>query len=187
MTQIRIAAISGSLRANSYNTALLREAARLAPDGITVELVNIDRVPLYNADDEKLRGYPEAVQDIRGRVVAADALLVATPEYNGSVPGVLKNALDWLSRGSDNPLRGMPTAIFGGAGRYGSSGAQRHLRDVLHSVGAVSAPTSLALVRVWDEFDGGRLVSPDTQDRVRRLVEELGAFALRFQESAVRP
>lgn len=187
MTQTRIAAISGSLRADSYNTALLREAADLAPSGVEVEILNLSDVPLYNADDEKVLGYPSSVEDLRARLSNADALLIATPEYNGSIPGVLKNTLDWLSRGSDNPLRGMPTATIGGAGRYGSSGAQRHLRDVLQNVGAVVAPKGLALVRIWDEFDEERRIASDeTRARLQAVVEGLASFASALKGSAAR-
>ncbi len=188
MNEVRIAGISGSLRAESYNTALLREAAGLAPSGVEVDILNLSDVPLYNADDEKLLGYPSSVEELRAKLAVADALLIATPEYNGSIPGVLKNALDWLSRGSDNPLRDLPTATIGGAGRYGSSGAQRHLRDVLQSVGAVVSPKGLALVRIWDEFDEDRRISsPQTQAKLQAVVEKsLAGFAAALRQSSAR-
>ena len=187
MTPTRIVAISGSLRADSYNTALVREAARLTSDDVEVAVLDLSDVPLYNGDDEQLFGYPAGVQRLRDQLAGADALLIATPEYNSSIPGVLKNVLDWLSRGSDSPLRRMPTATVGGAGRYGSTGAQRHLRDVLHSVGAVIAPQGLALVRVWDEFDDHlELSSDETRDRLRQVVEALASFSRRVAASPVQ-
>lgn len=133
---INILTISGSLRVKSLNTALLRETARVAPAGI--ELEHFDRmpeIPLFNEDEE--HPAPPAVADLRARVAAADGLLIATPEYNASVPGVLKNTIDWLSRPSEQGLvlEHKPVAIIGASmGPFGTSRAQLTLRQVLHKV-----------------------------------------------------
>jgi NAD(P)H-dependent FMN reductase len=111
----KIVGISGSLRAGSYNTMLLRAAATLAPAGTTIEVATIEGIPLYNADIEE-DGIPEAVTALRERIIAADGLLIATPEYNNSMPGVLKNAIDWLSRPPAEIPRvftGRPVGIIG--------------------------------------------------------------------------
>jgi chromate reductase, NAD(P)H dehydrogenase (quinone) len=114
---LRVLALSGSLREKSYNTALLREAQRLAPDGVTIAIASIAEFPLYNADLEA-RAFPQAVRDISASVAKADALFIATPEYNFSIPGVLKNAIGWLSRPPlDRVLAGKPVAIAGAGGR----------------------------------------------------------------------
>ncbi len=98
----KILAVAGSLRRKSYNTALLRAAVDLAPDGTVVEVGSIDGIPLYDADLEASDGIPEAVSLLKEQIAASDGLLVATPEYNNSMPGVLKNTMDWLSRPDPN-------------------------------------------------------------------------------------
>src|SRR5665647_385174 len=113
MTPLNVLALSGSLREKSYNTALLREASRLAPAGMAIEIAPIRDIPLYDADIEA-RGFPAAVTALSGKVKDADALLIATPEYNFSFPGVLKNTIDWLSRPPlDTALVRKPVAIIG--------------------------------------------------------------------------
>ena len=125
---LNVLAISGSLREKSYNTALLREAVRLAPAGMTIEIASIRDIPLYDADVEA-RSMPQAVTALSAKVNDADALLIATPEYNFSFPGVLKNVIDWLSRPPlDAVLVRKPLAIMGAGGRLGSARAQYHLR-----------------------------------------------------------
>lgn len=105
----RILGISGSLRAGSFNTALLRAAQRLAPEGVTIEIATLHGIPLYDGDEETASGIPAAVEALKARIQASDALLLATPEYNNGIPGVVKNGIDWLSR----PASGIP-ALFGG-------------------------------------------------------------------------
>jgi chromate reductase len=104
---IKVLGISGSLRGGSYNTAALREAARLAPPGMQIELADIAGIPLYNEDDYA-QGFPPAVERLREQIRAADGLLLVTPEYNYSMPGVLKNAIDWVSRPPEQPFSGSP-------------------------------------------------------------------------------
>lgn len=128
---IRAVGISGSLRQGSYNTALLRAAQALAPEGLAVEIADIRDIPLYD-DDVRGKGLPLSVQRFRGQLAAADAIIIATPEYNFSIPGVLKNAIDWASRPPDQPFAGKPVAIMGAAaGALGTARAQYHLRQVL--------------------------------------------------------
>ena len=109
-----ILGISGSLRAGSYNSMLLRAAAAMAPEGTAIEIATIADIPLYNYDIEE-KGTPEAVTALRARIIAADGLLLVTPEYNNSMPGVLKNAIDWLSRPPDSArvFTGRPVGIIG--------------------------------------------------------------------------
>jgi chromate reductase, NAD(P)H dehydrogenase (quinone) len=134
---MRILGISGSLRRDSHNTRLLRGVGDLLPDG--VELVLFDQlaaIPPYNEDEEHQT--PPAVAALKAAIAGADALLVATPEYNASIPGVLKNALDWVSRPvADTPLMGKPTAVIGAStGLFGAVWAQAETRKVLSTIGA---------------------------------------------------
>jgi len=171
---VRVLAISGSLRAASNNTALLRVAAEEAPAGIEVDLWNDLRdVPPYDADDDLDPG-PAAVEALRDAVRDADAVLIATPEYNGSIPGALKNAVDWVSRPfPTNAFRNKPVAVIGTShGAFGGVWSQAELRKVLGIVGARVAPVELAVPLAEDKFgaDGSLL-----DDALRPLVR--GALA----------
>lgn len=128
---IRVFGISGSLRKGSYNTALLRAAKELAPEGMQIEIYEgLGAIPPYN-EDVREQGWPEPVRELRERIAAADALLVVTPEYNYSIPGVLKNAIDWASRPPNPPMAGKPAAIMGASGgNFGTARAQLHLRQI---------------------------------------------------------
>src|SRR4051812_4974137 len=118
---LNVLGISGSLRRASFNTALLNEAVRLAPASMTIEVASIRDIPLYDGDAED-RGFPPGVVAFRDRLRKADALLIACPEYNFSIPGVLKNVFDWLSRPPDQTVtNGKPVAIMGAGGRLGSA------------------------------------------------------------------
>jgi chromate reductase len=152
----RLLAISGSLRRESYNTALLDAAA--AECGSEIEFViwnRLDRIPSYSEDIDV---EPEAVALFKAEIVRADALLIATPEYNGSVPGALKNALDWASRPfADNPLRGKRVAVIGASqGAFGAVWAQAELRKVLRTVGAAVEERHLAVAYAQLAFGAGR-------------------------------
>jgi chromate reductase len=135
---MRILAISGSLRSGSLNTRLLREIAERAPAGVEIELWDdLKAIPPYDADDDT--GFaPGPVRDLRQAIAVADGLLFATPEYNSSIPGVLKNAIDWASRPREStPLQGKPAAVVGATtGQFGAVWAQADLRKVLASTGA---------------------------------------------------
>ncbi len=177
---IQVLGISGSLRRGSFNTALLRAAQELAPQRMTIELASLDKLPPYNADVEREEGFPPAVEDLREAIAEADALLIATPEYNFSIPGVLKNAIDWASRGGrDAPITDKPAAILGGGGRSGTLRAQLHLRQILqHNNLRVVQKPEVLVDRVWEHVDReGRLVEERFRDQIRRLLEALAAEA----------
>lgn len=135
----RLVGIGGSLRRGSYNTGLLRAAAELMPEGSSLEVHGIAGVPLYNADDENALGIPPAVATLKEALVAADALVLATPEYNNSIPGVLKNAIDWMSRppaDSAQVFAGKPVALVGASpGGFGTILAQEAWLGVLRTLG----------------------------------------------------
>jgi chromate reductase, NAD(P)H dehydrogenase (quinone) len=184
---MRVLAISGSLRADSYNTALARAAGELAPAGADVELYEgLGLLPPYDQDaDQADLEPPAAVQDLRSRIEAADALLFVTPEYNGSIPGVLKNAIDWVSaRHSGSSLTNKTVAIAGATtGQYGAIWAQQDLRRVLGISGARVIAGEVPVARAQNVFDeGGRLRDPLVSDRLREhlalLVAECQPVAL---------
>ena len=180
MTQLTVLALSGSLREKSYNTALLHEACRLAPAGMTVDIASIREIPLYDADLEA-RGFPPAVTALSARVKSADALLIATPEYNFSIPGVLKNAIDWLSRPPlDAALVRKPVAIVGAGGRLGSARAQYHLRQVCGCLSMLPVPRpEIFVLNAWEKFDGeGRLKDDAVTKQVGDLLAALADWTL---------
>ena len=136
---MKVLGISGSLRRGSHNTALLRAAAELLPDGVELELWDgLKAVPPYDEDDDDVESAPAAVASLRDAIAGADAVLFATPEYNHSIPGQLKNALDWLSRPLDrSPLLNKPVSVIGASqGAFGAVWAQAELRKVLGALGA---------------------------------------------------
>ena len=180
-TALSVLAVSGSLRRSSHNTAALRTAAELAPPGMTVRVVTLHGIPNFNADVEA-RGLPPEVEVLRGAIAAADTLLIATPEYNWSIPGALKNALDWASRGGGaSPLRGKPAAILGAGGRFGTVRAQTHLREILrhNGVRVVGLP-EVMIDTAESRFDAdGRLLDERFRGQIRRLLEALQEEAAR--------
>lgn len=128
---MKILGISGSLRQGSYNSMALRAARKLAPAGMEITIADIGRIPMFN-DDVRLAGEPAPVAELKAQVRAADAVLLVSPEYNFSVPGVLKNTLDWLSRPPEPPFDGKAVAIMGASGGpLGTARGQYHLRQVL--------------------------------------------------------
>ena len=128
---MNVLGLSGSLRQGSYNTLALRAAQKVAPEGVTLQLAELGDIPMYNDDLAKL-GLPAAVARLKDQIAAADAVLIATPEYNYSVPGMLKNAIDWISRPPEPPLNGKAVAILGASpGMLGTVRAQYHLRQIL--------------------------------------------------------
>jgi chromate reductase len=175
--EIHVLGIAGSVRKGSYNKRLLRAARELLPEGMRLEIYEgLEEIPPYN-DDVRKAGYPEVVQEFRDRIRAADALLIATPEYNFSVPGVLKNAIDWASRPPDQPFNGKPTAIVGASqGFFGTARAQMHLRQIcLSNNQQVVTKPEVLLMRAQDgKFDeGGRLVDEAARLFLGQLLEEL--------------
>ena len=171
-----VLAISGSLRRDSYNTQLLRAAGELAANGIDVELYqDLATIPPYDSDEEAL-GMPAPVADLKRRIAAADVVLIATPEYNSSIPGQLKNALDWVSRPiKENPLRNKPTAVIGAsASAYGGVWAQAELRKVVGVMGARLVEGNVAVPHAAEQFDtDGRLTNNETRQQLARLLDDL--------------
>ncbi|HKG04584.1 MAG TPA: NADPH-dependent FMN reductase [Conexibacter sp.] len=173
---MRVLGLSGSLRRDSHNRALLRAAAaELRPDA---ELVEWDRIAELPAYDEDLDGAfaPEPVRALREAIAGADALLIATPEYNASLPGALKNALDWASRPyATNPLRGKPTAVVGAStGLFGAVWAQAEARKVLATIGANVLERELPVGQVHDAWaSDGTLLDPDLRAALSEIVGEL--------------
>jgi chromate reductase, NAD(P)H dehydrogenase (quinone) len=179
---MKILAISGSVRRESYNTALARAAAELAPDGVEVELYDgLARLPAYDQDlDENGLAAPLAVRRLRERIEDADALLFVTPEYNGSIPGVLKNAVDWASaRHRGTSFENKTVAIAGvTTGQYGAVWAQQDLRKVLGISGARVIHGELPVSRGHEAFDEtGRLVDSLVAKRLREHLARLVAEA----------
>jgi chromate reductase len=174
---LSVAGFAGSLRAESYNRALLRAARELAPPSLAVSILEIDAVPLYNFDLERT-AFPESVTRLKDALGAADGTLIVTPEYNHSFPGVLKNVIDWISRPPGaTTLSGKPVAILGASGGVtGTARAQQHLRGVLVNLNAVVMPQPAVLVaQAGGKFDAdGRLTDEATRTHVRALLE---AFA----------
>jgi chromate reductase len=185
---MRILAISGSLRRDSHNTRLLRHLAEQAPAGLEIEVWDgLKSIPPYDEDDDVAPG-PPAVADLRAAIADADGLLFATPEYNSSIPGVLKNAIDWASRPrAETPLQGKPAAVIGAStGSFGAVWAQAELRKVLGSTGARVVDLDLPLARAHEAFhpDGG-LISEDHHSRATEILETLAAEIERDSQAAL--
>jgi chromate reductase len=175
---LRVLAISGSLRSDSNNTALLRALREEAPAGIDVELWSgLKEIPPYDADDDVVPG-PATVEAFRELVREVDAVFFATPEYNSSVPGALKNALDWASRPlATNSFRNKPVAVISSsAGAFGGVWAAAELRKVLGAMGARVTDAELAVGHAMEKFgDDGRLADDDVRQGLRDALETLVA------------
>ncbi len=174
---MNILAISGSLRAGSYNTALARAAAERAPEGTQIELYErLGDIPPFDADSDG-EDAPEAVRDLREQIARADAVLFVTPEYNGSVSGVLKNAIDWASRPPRGgaALWGKTAAVAGATtGQYGAIWAQHDLRRILGLAGARVIEGELSVAQAENSFDeSGRLLDSLLAERLRMHLENL--------------
>ena len=172
---MKVLAISGSLRRDSHNTALLRAASERMPAGVELELWDgLKAVPPYDEDDD-VELAPAAVTALRSAVAGADAVLFATPEYNHSVPGSLKNAVDWVSRPlADNPLRSKPVAVIGAStGIFGAVWAQAELRKVLGALGARVLDHELAVGQAAQRISGGSVGDPEVLAELGDLVGEL--------------
>ncbi len=182
---IHVLGMSGSLRTRSFNSATLRAASELLPDGMTLEIYDLAPIPFYNGDVEAA-GDPEPVRDFKQRIIAADALLIATPEYNYSISGVLKNAIEWASRPPRAmPLDGKPLAIMGAGGRFGTTRAQFHLRQIAVETNMfVLNKPQVHIMRPWDKFDPeGRLVDEESRDSIRALLAALAAWTRRLRDA----
>jgi chromate reductase len=177
---MRVLGISGSLRRESHNTALLRHAGELfEAEGAEFEIYDgLRELPAYDEDDDVGNG-PEAVARIRAAVAGADAVFFTTPEYNSSIPGALKNAIDWVSRPiATNPLRNKPVAVTGAStGMFGAVWAQAELRKVLAATGARVVEGEVAVGHAHTRFEDGRLNHADLEEDLREIVHLLLASA----------
>jgi chromate reductase len=174
---MNVLAISGSLRQGSFNTKLLRTASELAADdGVAITLwEGLKAIPPYDEDDD-VQGGPPAVSGLRAAVTGADAVLFATPEYNRSIPGQLKNAIDWLSRPlATSPLRNKPVTVVGASsGAFGAVWAQAELRKVLAATGARVVEGEVAVGRAPEQFDAdGRLTDENLRRQLADVVDAL--------------
>ena len=183
---LRIAGLCGSLRAQSYNMVVLKAAGTLMPEGMRLDIASIGDLPLYDADVQA-RGFPEAVTRLAATIRAADAVLIASPEYNYSVPGVLKNAIDWASRSPNQPFNGKPIAIMGASGGpMGTGRAQYHLRQIFVCLNAFTMNKPEVLVAsASTKFDAaGNLTDQETREKIRKLLEALSAWTERLRSVA---
>jgi len=161
---MKILAISGALRKDSYNTQLLRAVKELAPKDMEIEIVTLHGIPLYDGDEEDKHGLPASVKALQEKVKQADGIIISTPEYNFSVPGVLKNGTDWLSR-SGNPFKWKRVGVMGASqGPVGTARAQYHLRQNLHGLEAIAMPKPEIFVGTADKkFAHGKLTDEETK------------------------
>ncbi|RIA45548.1 NAD(P)H-dependent FMN reductase [Hephaestia caeni] len=179
---IRLLGISGSLRAGSFNTALLRNAAELLPQGVSLDIRTLHGIPLYDADAEAAHGPPEAVVDLKDAIASADGVIFATPEYNNGIPGVFKNAIDWASRPPGDIARvfgGRHIAILGASpGGFGTVLAQNHWLPVLRTLGATLWTGGRMLVpRASGVFDTtGAISDPAVRDQLQVFLAGYAAF-----------
>ena len=175
---LSILALSGSLRAASTNPAVLRTAIELAPDDVDIVLHDLRDLPFYDGDLEDA-GVPASVEALRTALEDADALLIATPEYNWSVPAVLKNAIDWASRGPDSPLEQLPTAVISAAGGSGGRRVQAHLREVFAHNDVDLLDQQVMIPRARVHIEDGRLVGEPHRTDVESLIATLADHATR--------
>jgi chromate reductase, NAD(P)H dehydrogenase (quinone) len=177
---MNILAIPGSLRTGSINRALLEAAAELAPAGVNITIRPLNSLPFYNGDVDHDGQRPAEVEAFASALREADAVLIATPEYNHVVPGVLANAIDWGSRplGGTVPLHQKPVAVIGASpGMLGTARAQDHLKFVLFHLGARVLPASVVVGGARGKFDqDGRLTDPETRRRIAKLLATLAEF-----------
>jgi chromate reductase len=185
---MRILAISGSLRDGSHNTELLRTAAAGAPEGVEIELyptAHVKEIPPYDADDDHPGDQPVPVRRLKAALELADAVLVATPEYNSSIPGVLKNALDWASRPlAESPVRNTPVAVISSStGVFGGVWAAEETRKVFGALGARTLETTLSVPKADVRLAGG--VDDTLRDELQTVVTALVAAVREREENAV--
>lgn len=179
---VRILGIAGSLRRESYNRAALRAATELVPEGANIETFELDGIPAFNQDEEQQP--PAKVTELKQRIREADAILIVTPEYNYSIPGVLKNAIDWASRPyGDSAWNGKPAAIMGASvGVIGTARAQYHLRQmmVFLNMFPVNQP-EVMIGNAPERFDAqGNLTDDATKDFIRQLLQNLVEWTRRI-------
>lgn len=182
--QIVVLGFAGSLRKNSYNKALLQNAIGLMPRGTKLEIFDLEGIPPFNQDLETRM--PEKVKEFKAKIRAADAILIATPEYNYSMSGVLKNAIDWASRPyGDNAFENKPVAVMSASpGMLGGARAQYHLRQVLVSLNAHTINRPEVIVSLVNNKidEKGRVTDEKTREKIRELLESLVAWTKRIKE-----
>ncbi|HVG04404.1 MAG TPA: NAD(P)H-dependent oxidoreductase [Burkholderiaceae bacterium] len=181
---IRILGIAGSLRQQSYNRGALRAAQQLVPEGATLDVFELEGIPGFNQDQEQ--NPPEKVVELKRRIREADAILIVTPEYNYSIPGVLKNAIDWASRPyGDSAWNGKPAAIMGASiGNIATARAQYHLRQIMVFLNMfpINQP-EVMIGNAAERFDGqGNLTDAETKEYIRKLLINLLEWTRRIQQ-----
>ena len=173
-------ALSGSLRAGSYNTALAHTAQQLVPEGVTLDVATLHGIPLYDGDVEQRDGVPQAVLALQARIQAADGLLLVTPEYNSGVPGVFKNGIDWLSRADSKLTFGQrPTGLMGASmGGFGTISSQNAWLPTLKMLGVrLFAGRSVLVSRAQNQFDAEhQLHDAATREMVAAYLADFAAF-----------
>lgn len=180
---INVLGICGSLRKGSLNRAALAAAIEEAPEDVSITVAEIGDIPPYN-EDVRAQGFPEPVARLRKQIADADAILFASPEYNYSIPGVLKNAIDWASRPPDQPFAGKPAAVMGASpGMIGTARAQYHLRQcaVFLDLKMLTKP-EVMIGGAGDKFDdAGRLTDDKTREFLRKQLEALAAWTRKLK------
>lgn len=181
---IKVLAISGSLRKSSLNTALIKHIRKISPGHISIEIFDLNPIPLFN-EDVRLAKVPDAVVELKKKISEADALLFASPEYNFSISGVLKNAIDWASRPpKESPFNEKPMAIVSAAGGLGGARAQLHLRQiaVYLNIHALNKPEVL-IPRAWEKFDeNGNLIDQAIEKRILELLDSLHRLTIQLRK-----
>lgn len=181
----KLIAISGSLRQGSFNTALRRAALTMAPEGVVITEGSIHGIPLYDGDVEAAEGIPEAVTRLKNQVAEADGVILFTPEYNNGIPGVFKNAIDWMSRPSSDIPRvfgGKPFAITGASpGNFGTLLSQEAWLPVMRTLGTVPwFGTKLMVSRAGTVIQDGRIVDEATEKKLRDFIAGFSAFVSEY-------
>ncbi|HEY7748016.1 MAG TPA: NADPH-dependent FMN reductase [Aestuariivirgaceae bacterium] len=180
---LNILAISGSLRAGSYNTALLRAVKERAPSSMEIEIITPKGIPIYNGDDEAANGIPPIVAELAERIRAAHGLMISTPEYNFSVPGGLKNLTDWVSRVKQQPFKHKPVGVMGASGgAIGTARSQYHLRQNLVGVEAITMPKpEIFVANSKTRFDeAGKLTDEKTMETIGKWLPAFEAWVQRL-------
>jgi chromate reductase, NAD(P)H dehydrogenase (quinone) len=176
-------AISGSLRKTSVNSAALRALIPLLPAHITIEMADLSALPMYN-DDVRVAGYPQAAEALRAQIAKADAVIIATPEYNFTIPGVLKNAIDWVSRAPTQPFDGKPVAIMGASpGPVGTARAQYDLRKILVYLNAfpINKPEIMIGMAPSKFSSEGELTDEATRGFLKQMLTALEGWTLKLK------
>ncbi len=180
---VKVVGISGSLRKGSFNTSLLAAASSLLPDGMEIKIAEIGNLPLYNADLEE-DNEPEVVRRFRELLSAGDGFVLASPEYNYSIPGTLKNAIDWASRASDSPLVGKPVALMGASpGLMGTARMQLAFRPVFQYLNMIPVnKPEVIVMQAHKKFDSeGHLIDEHIIEIVRKQLLALKALVVQQQ------